>query len=60
MVALARRAGIAVELHGTEPADAAGGGRLDMPAPIGPRTTPEAVATALDGRAREMDRQMAR
>ncbi|MFI6944641.1 DUF6086 family protein [Streptomyces sp. NPDC050422] len=59
-VALARRAGIAVELPGPESSDAAGGARRDLQAPVDPRTTPEAVVTALGRRAREMDRQMDR
>ncbi|MFI6966997.1 DUF6086 family protein [Streptomyces sp. NPDC050255] len=58
-VALARRAGIEVELPGTASGDAAGDDRRDMQAPADPRTTPEAVVTTLDRRAREMDRQLA-
>ncbi|WP_418957353.1 DUF6086 family protein [Streptomyces tritici] len=57
-VALARRARIDVEL--TEPAHEFGGDRRDVQVPGNPRATPGAVADALDSRAREMDRWMAR
>ncbi|WP_326657235.1 DUF6086 family protein [Streptomyces sp. NBC_00385] len=59
-VALARRAGIEDALPGGESGDAAGSARGDAQAPVDPRTAPEGVISALDRRAREMDRKMAR
>lgn len=58
-LALARRAGIETQtpdpdVHGH------GGVRRDVQVPGSPWTTPAAVATALDTRAREMERRMAR
>lgn len=59
-VALARRAGIEVEI----PEPDAGHGRVgvqhDVQVPGAPRTAPAVPVTALDARAREMDRWMAR
>ncbi|WP_229377357.1 DUF6086 family protein [Streptomyces sp. VRA16 Mangrove soil] len=59
-VALARRAGIEVELPEPEPGHVRGGVQRDVQVPAGPRTASAAVVTALDKRAREMDSWMAR
>lgn len=63
-LALARRAGIEVEMPGPESGPESGhacvGVRRDVQVPGNPRTTSAAVVTAMDTRAREMDRWMAR
>ncbi|MEU0368665.1 DUF6086 family protein [Streptomyces sp. NPDC006283] len=59
-VALARRAGIAVEMPEPGAGREFGGVQRDIQVPGQPRTTSAAVVTALDARAREMDRWMAR
>ncbi|MCT9008780.1 DUF6086 family protein [Streptomyces rhizosphaerihabitans] len=59
-VALARRAGIEVVIPEPEAGHVGGGARYDVQVPGNPRPTPAAVAGALDMRAREMDRAMAR
>ncbi|WTO37221.1 DUF6086 family protein [Streptomyces achromogenes] len=64
-VALARRAGIDVKLSDVEMPDAGsghvcGGIQSDVQVPGNPRTTSAAAVAALDTRAREMDRWMAR
>ncbi|MFE9022997.1 DUF6086 family protein [Streptomyces sp. NPDC007808] len=59
-VTLARRAGIDVEMPGTGSGSAWGDVRRDVQVPGGPRAASAAVVTALDTRAREMDRWMAR
>ncbi|MFC4034046.1 DUF6086 family protein [Streptomyces polygonati] len=59
-VALARRAGIEVELSGSGDGHAPGGVRRDVQVPGDPRTASAAAFTALDARAREVDRWMAR
>ncbi|MFI0965759.1 DUF6086 family protein [Streptomyces sp. NPDC021080] len=58
-VALARRAGIEVAVPEPEADPRRGGPRFDVQVPAGPRSAPGAVADALTGRAREMDRWMA-
>ncbi|MEU3889446.1 DUF6086 family protein [Streptomyces sp. NPDC029041] len=59
-VALARRAGIEVEIPPSGLGHMAGGVRSDVQVPGDPRTAPAAVLTALDTRAREVDRWMSR
>lgn len=59
-VALARRAGIEVEMPEPGTADVCGGPRHDVQVPASPRGAPAAAVTALDTRVREMDRWMAR
>ncbi|WP_405854572.1 DUF6086 family protein [Streptomyces sp. NBC_01515] len=60
-VALARRAGTEVELPEPEAGHIGGPAQRDIQVPGNPRTTSAAVVvTALDTRAREMDRWMAR
>ncbi|MFD4561597.1 DUF6086 family protein [Streptomyces sp. NPDC058469] len=59
-VALARRAGIEVEIPEPESGLMDGGIHLGIQDPGTPRTTSAAVVTTLDTRAREMDRSMAR
>ncbi|MEU1316285.1 DUF6086 family protein [Streptomyces tibetensis] len=59
-VALARRAGIEVEMLPPGIGPVAGGVRTDVQVPGNPRTASAAVLTALDTRAREMDRWMSR
>ncbi|MDF3142989.1 MULTISPECIES: DUF6086 family protein [unclassified Streptomyces] len=59
-VALARRAGIEVEIPEPGPGHMCGGVQHDVQVPGSPRTASAAVVTALDTRAREMDRWMAR
>ena len=59
-VALARRAGIEVELPESEADHIGDHGRRDMQVPGNPRRASPAVVTALDTRARELDRSMAR
>ncbi|WP_406498405.1 DUF6086 family protein [Streptomyces sp. NBC_01604] len=55
-VALARRAGIEVEMPEPEPGDVCGGVQHEVQVPASPRTASAAVVTVLDTRAREMDR----
>jgi hypothetical protein len=59
-VALARRAGITMEMPQPGASHEPGGVQRDIQVPSNPRTTSVAVVTALDTRAREMDRWMAR
>ncbi|MFF1744085.1 DUF6086 family protein [Streptomyces mirabilis] len=59
-VALARRAGIEVEMPEPESGHACGGVQRDVQVPSNPRTASATIVTALDARAREMDRWMAR
>ncbi|MFJ1806899.1 MULTISPECIES: DUF6086 family protein [unclassified Streptomyces] len=59
-VALARRAGIEVEMPEPESGPVRGGVQRDVPVPGSPWTASASVVTALDTRAREMDRWMAR
>ncbi|MGI5374965.1 DUF6086 family protein [Streptomyces sp. CA-251387] len=59
-VALARRAGIEVAAPEPGSGHAPGGVQHDVQVPSDPRTGSAAVLTALDTRAREMDRWMAR
>ncbi|MFF7074387.1 DUF6086 family protein [Streptomyces pseudovenezuelae] len=59
-VALARRAGIEVEMPESPSGHTGGGVQCDVQVPGDPRTASAAIATALDTRAREMDRWMAR
>lgn len=59
-VALARRAGVEVEMPEPGAAHERGGVQRDVQVPGNPRATPATVLTALDVRAREMDRWMAR
>ncbi|GCB48249.1 hypothetical protein SNL152K_5573 [Streptomyces sp. NL15-2K] len=59
-VALARRAGIEVEMPEPGSGHVCGGVQRDVQVPGNPRTASAAVVTALDTRAREMDRWMAR
>lgn len=59
-VALARRAGIELEMPEPRTGHVAGGVQRDRQVPGDPRTASAAVVTALDTRAREMDRWMAR
>ncbi|MFE9927281.1 DUF6086 family protein [Streptomyces sp. NPDC005774] len=59
-VALARRAGIEMEMPEPGAGHVSGGVQYDVQVPGNPRTTSAAVAAALDTRAREMDRWMAR
>ncbi|MFL9655075.1 DUF6086 family protein [Streptomyces sp. PB17] len=59
-VALARRAGIDVEMPGPSSGDPCGGVKRDVQVPGNPRAGTADIATALDARAREMDRWMAR
>ncbi|WP_329333167.1 DUF6086 family protein [Streptomyces sp. NBC_01352] len=59
-VALARRAGIEVEMPELGPGEVCGGVQHEVQVPASPRTGSAAVVTALDTRAREMDRWMAR
>ncbi|MDH6220337.1 xanthine/CO dehydrogenase XdhC/CoxF family maturation factor [Streptomyces pseudovenezuelae] len=57
---LARRAGIEVEMPEPVSSEVSGGVRYDVQVPGNPRVTSAAVADALETRAREMDRWMAR
>ncbi|WP_372411745.1 DUF6086 family protein [Streptomyces luteireticuli] len=59
-VALARRAGIEVEMPEPGSGHVRGGVRRDVQVPGSPLTASAAVVAALDARAREMDRWMAR
>ncbi|MEU4466265.1 DUF6086 family protein [Streptomyces sp. NPDC024017] len=59
-VALARRAGVEVEMPDSGPGAVCGGVQRDVRVPGSPRTPSAAVVTALDTRVREMDRWMAR
>ncbi|MFJ4834895.1 DUF6086 family protein [Streptomyces sp. NPDC088747] len=59
-VALARRAGIEVEMPEPESGQASGGVHRDVQVPSNPRIASATTVTALDARAREMDRWMAR
>ncbi|MFF9025136.1 hypothetical protein [Streptomyces eurythermus] len=59
-VALARRAGIDVEMPDAVSGHVCGGSRSDVQVPGNPRPAPAAAVAALDTRAREMDRWMAR
>ncbi|MGW7367360.1 DUF6086 family protein [Streptomyces sp. NPDC054841] len=59
-VALARRAGIEVDMPEPGSGHVSGGVQRDVQVPGNPRTASAAVVTALDTRAREMDRWMAR
>ncbi|MGW1952589.1 DUF6086 family protein [Streptomyces sp. NPDC001920] len=59
-VALARRAGIEVTVPESGSDVGGGGVRHDVQVPRSPRTASAADVTALDTRAREMDRWMAR
>jgi hypothetical protein len=59
-VALARRAGIEMEMPESAAGHVPGGGRRDVQGPGDPRIAAAAVVTALDMRAREVDRWMAR
>ncbi|WP_157977390.1 DUF6086 family protein [Streptomyces triticisoli] len=54
-VALARRAGIEVEMSGPGAGHVPGGVQRDVQVPGDPRVTSAAVVTALDARAQEMD-----
>nr|WSZ16308.1 DUF6086 family protein [Streptomyces canus] len=58
-VALARRAGIEVEMPEPVPGRVCCGVQHDVQVPGSPRTVSATVVTALDTRAREMDRWMA-
>ncbi|WP_246886540.1 DUF6086 family protein [Streptomyces sp. GESEQ-4] len=59
-VALARRAGIEMEMPEPGTGHIRGGGRCDVQIPGNPRAASTAAIDALDTRAREMDRWMAR
>ncbi|MFB6847901.1 DUF6086 family protein [Streptomyces sp. NPDC056373] len=59
-LALARRAGIDVEMPPAGLGHMAGGVHSDVQVPGDPRTASAAVPTALDTRAREVDRWMSR
>ena len=59
-VALARRAGIEVETPASEANHVGGGVRRDVQVPANARLSSAAVVDALDTRAREADRWMAR
>ncbi|MET9382399.1 DUF6086 family protein [Streptomyces sp. NPDC002928] len=59
-VVLAWRAGIDVEMPRLESSQTRGDGQHDVQVPGDPRTASAALVTALDTRAREMDRWMAR
>ncbi|MFJ6084990.1 DUF6086 family protein [Streptomyces sp. NPDC092369] len=59
-LALARRAGIEVPMPEPVSGDVSGGVRYDIQAPGNPLGTTAAVVEALETRAREMDRWMAR
>jgi hypothetical protein len=59
-VALARRAGITMEMPEPGAGLDSGGVQRDIQIPRNPRSTSAAAVTALDTRAREMDRWMAR
>lgn len=59
-VALARRAGIEVEMPEPGAGHVPGSVQHDLQVPGNPQTTAADVVTALDTRAREMDRWMAR
>ncbi|MEV8015267.1 DUF6086 family protein [Streptomyces sp. NPDC086554] len=59
-VALARRAGIEVEMPEPPSGHTCGGVERDLQVPSNPWTGTATIATALDTRAREMDRWMAR
>ncbi|MGF0174355.1 DUF6086 family protein [Streptomyces sp. Marseille-Q5077] len=59
-VALARRAGIEVEMPEAGSGHVDGGVQRDVQLPGNPRTASTTVVTALDTRAQEMDRWMAR
>ncbi|MGW8699689.1 DUF6086 family protein [Streptomyces eurythermus] len=61
-IALARRAGIDVEMPepGPGPGHVCGSSQSDVQVPGNPRTASAATVAALDTRAREMDRWMAR
>ncbi|MGV9405458.1 DUF6086 family protein [Streptomyces sp. NPDC003667] len=59
-VALARRAGIEVEMPEPRSGDVRGGVQRDVQVPGNPLTESAAVVTALDRRARELDRWMPR
>lgn len=59
-IALARRAGVDVEMPDPGPGHVCGDSRSDVQVPGNPRTASAAVVASLDTRAREMDRWMAR
>ncbi|MGW1606299.1 DUF6086 family protein [Streptomyces eurythermus] len=59
-IALARRAGVDVEMPDPGPDHVCGDSRSDVHVPGNPRTASAAVVASLDTRAREMDRWMAR
>ncbi|WP_216586830.1 DUF6086 family protein [Streptomyces brasiliscabiei] len=59
-VALARRAGIEVEMPQSPSDRMCGGVQRNVQVPSAPRPASATIATALDTRAREMDRWMAR
>ncbi|GGS10585.1 MULTISPECIES: DUF6086 family protein [Streptomyces] len=59
-IALARRAGIDVEMPEPGPGHVCGGVQSDVQVPGNPRAASAIVVAALDTRAREMDRWMAR
>ncbi|MFI9251078.1 DUF6086 family protein [Streptomyces sp. NPDC053069] len=59
-VALARRAGIEVEMPEPGPGHLCGGVERDVEVPGSPLTASATVVTALDARAREMERWLAR
>ncbi|MGW5328271.1 DUF6086 family protein [Streptomyces sp. NPDC004014] len=59
-VALARRAGIEVEMPEPRSGDVRAGVQRDVQVPGDPLTASAAAVTALDGRARELDRWMPR
>jgi hypothetical protein len=59
-VALARRAGIEVEMPEPKSGPVRGCVQRDLRAPGDPRASSAAVVTALETRAREIDRRMAR
>ncbi|CAL9311194.1 DUF6086 family protein [Streptomyces sp. SudanB182_2057] len=60
VIALARRAGIDVHMPEAGPGHVCGGVQSDMQVPGTPRAASAAIVAALDTRAREMDRWMAR
>ncbi|GHH12033.1 DUF6086 family protein [Streptomyces rubradiris] len=60
VVALARRAGIDVEMPEAGPGHVCGGSQSDVQVPGNPLAASAAVVAALDTRARETDRWMAR
>ncbi len=59
-VALARRAGIEVEMPAPSSGRTCGGVERDVQVPGNPRAGTADIATALDTRAQELDRWMAR